>query len=440
MARKERIVLQTDTTKIQGYEQAGTLEGWRNGVSRLCVGNHRLILGISTSFAAPLLHHLDQQGFGINFRGASSVGKTTLLRAAKSVMGDHAFIRTWRATASALESVAAQHNDSVLMLDEMSEADPKDIGATAYMLANGQGKLRQTRNITLRPALTWRLIFLSTGEITLADALAQVRQKVKAGQAVRMIDIPAEAGMGLGIFDQLPEGFSNGAEFAVYLKDTTKQQHGFVFVDYLTQLTNDLPTHIQTVRDFRSEWLQQYLPKGADSQVRRVAESFATICAGGELATDFKLTGWPEGAAGESAAVCFNAWVQQRGGVGNQEQSDILNHIQNHFQEHGAAKYAYINIRPQDDKTMYRMGYKDDAGDFFVLPNRFEAELCRAGGFDKQQVIQVLQERGYLLSGGDGRPTISKRVYALNLEESTQAEKKKPTRVYHIDSSVMGGE
>ncbi|MEZ5535344.1 MAG: DUF927 domain-containing protein [Thiolinea sp.] len=293
--RKERIILQADTTKIQGYEQAGTLEGWRDEVSRLCVGNHRLILGISTSFAAPLLHHLDQQGFGINYFGASSIGKTTVLRVGKSVIGDHASIMTWLSTATALESVAAQYNDGMLPLDEMGEADPKIIGATAYMLANGQGKMRNTRNIILRPTLKWRLVFQSTGEITLAGSLAQVNQKVKAGQAVRLADLPADAGAGLGIFDRLPEGFNNGAEFADYLKDATKQQHGHTFVEYLTQLTKDLPTHIQTVRDFRAEWLQQYLPKDADSQVRRVAGSFATICAGGELATDFGLTGWPEG-------------------------------------------------------------------------------------------------------------------------------------------------
>ncbi|MEZ5450318.1 MAG: DUF927 domain-containing protein [Thiolinea sp.] len=116
---KERIILQTDTTKIQGYEQAGTLAEWRAQVCQPCTGNHRLVLAVSASFAAPLLHHLDQQGFGLHFRGISSIGKTTLLRAGKSVMGDHAHIRTWRATASALESVAAQHNDNVLFLDEM---------------------------------------------------------------------------------------------------------------------------------------------------------------------------------------------------------------------------------------------------------------------------------------------------------------------------------
>lgn len=434
---KERYILQTDVTAIQGYEQVGTLAEWCTKVSHLCRGNHRLIFAISTSFAAPLLYHLEQQGFGVNFRGASSIGKTTILRAAKSVIGDHEYIRTWRATASALESVAAQHNDNVLFLDEMGEADPREIGATAYMLANGQGKLRQTRNITLRPALTWRLIYLSTGEVSLADMLAQVKQKVKAGQAVRVIDLPADAGQGLGIFDVLPEGFSSGAEFADYLKEATKRYHGLALVVFLNSLTADLDTHKQTLQTLRAEWLQEYLPDGADSQVKRVAASFATIAAGGELATDFGITDWEAGDAGAAAAVCFQSWVQQRGGLGNQEEADILKHVKNHFEEHGSAKYAYINLRPKDEQTVYRMGYRDDVGDFFVLPSRFESELCRAGGFDKSQVIDVLTRHKLLIGGSKGRPTITKRVYSLDLDSAD--DNKKIARVYHIPSGIVGG-
>lgn len=435
--RKERYILQTNETTINGYEQSGTLAGWREKVSMLCAGNHRLVFGVSASFGAPLLYQLDQQGFGVNFKGASSIGKTTILRAAKSVMGDHAHIRTWRATASALESVAAQHNDNVLFLDEMGEADPKEIGATAYMLANGQGKQRMTRTVNLRPALTWRLIYLSTGEVSLADMLAQVKQKVKAGQAVRVIDLPAEAGQGLGIFDRLPDGFSNGADFADYLKDITRQHHGLAFADYMTRLTSDLTAHMQTVRNYRIQWKEAYVPAGADSQVKRVSDSFATIAAAGELATDMGITGWSAGDAGASAAVCFEAWLRQRGGVGNQEETDILRAFRGHFEEHGAAKYAYVEVRPQDDKTLYRMGYRDSAGDFFVLPSRFESELCSANGFDKTQVLEVLTKYKYLIIGGDGRATITKRVYSLDVEGDTV--ERKPVRVYHIAAAIVGG-
>lgn len=433
---KERFILQSSATSVQGYEQAGTLDGWRDGVARLCVGNHRLMMGVCSSFAAPLLHHLDQQGFGINYRGSSSIGKTTILRAAKSVVGDHAHIRTWRATSSALESIAAMHNDNVLLLDEMGEADPKEIGPTAYMLANGMGKARQTRTIELRPALTWRLIYLSTGEVSLADMLAQAKQRVKAGQAVRVIDLPADSGSGYGVFDCLPEGFSGGAELADTLKENTKLNHGLPFVAYMSKLVEDLPKHVAAVKALRDEWKSEYLPAEADSQVKRVADSFATVAAGGELATDLGITGWTAGDAGLSVGVCFREWYRQRGGLGNQEEADIIRHVKNHFEADGAAKYAYIETRLKDDKTMYRMGFKDSEGDYFVLTQRFDEALCREAGFDKKQVVGVLLKHGILLPGGDGRSTVTKRVYSPEADGAGASRKK--TRLYHISSSVLG--
>ena len=434
----ERFILQSNATHIQGYEQTGTLEDWREKVASLCEGNHRLVMGVSASFAAPLLHDLDQQGFGINYRGPSSIGKTTVLRVAKSVTGDHAHIRTWRATSSALESIAAMHNDNILLLDEMGEADAKEIGATAYMLANGQGKARQTRTIELRPATTWRLIYLSTGEVSLADMLMQARQRVKAGQAVRIVDLPADSGSGYGIFDHIPVGLAGGAELADYLKEVTKENHGLPFVAYMSELVKDLPRHIETVKQYRREWKDQYLPKEADSQVKRVADSFATLAAGGELATDFGITGWKKGSAGFSVANCFRAWYMQRGGLGNQEEADILKFVRNHFEADGAAKYTFINVRPQDDKTMYRMGYRDGEGDYFVLTQRFDDELCRAAGFDKKQVIEVLTKHKILIPSGDGRSTITKRVYAPDMENG--GVNKKKMRLYHISASVVGEE
>lgn len=435
--KKERVVLQMDGSTLSGYEQSGTLDAWRELVAKPCAGNSRLVLGISAAFAAPLLTPLDQQSFTIHTRGASSIGKTSMQRVGKSVSGSPQSMHTWRATASALENVAALHNDNLLCLDEIGEADPKEVGATAYMLNNGQGKLRQTRNITLRPVLRWRLVCLSTGELSLADMLAQVKQRMKAGQAVRVIDLPADAGQGFGLFERLPDGIGSGREFADQLKEATHQQHGMAFRAYLKQLVQDMPTHLKTVKDYREQWKESYLPAAADSQVGRVADSFATLAAAGELATDFGLTGWPKGEAGEGIARCFEAWIEARGGTGNQEEADILAYVRNHFEANGSAQYAYINLRPQDDKVMYRMGYRDDKNDFFVLPYRFASELCQKAGFDKKQVIAVLIKHQYLIPGGDGRSTMTKRVYSLDVQ-NPEAEKK-IERVYHIDSSIVGG-
>ena len=53
----------------------------------------------------------------------------------------------------------------------------------------------------------WRLLFLSAGEVGLAQHIRDAGKKSKAGQAVRLVDIPADAGQGHGIFDTL-HGFS----------------------------------------------------------------------------------------------------------------------------------------------------------------------------------------------------------------------------------------
>ena len=64
----------------------------------------------------------------------------------------------------------------------------------------------------------WRLLFLSSGEIGLAEHMASVQRRTRAGQEIRMVEIPADAGAGLGIFEDL-HGFENGAAFALALTD-----------------------------------------------------------------------------------------------------------------------------------------------------------------------------------------------------------------------------
>ena len=75
--------------------------------------------------------------------------------------------------------------------------EPKDAGKIAYMLANGQGKGRSTRDGSPRAVATRRLLFLSSGEISLGDLVTQSGGKIRAGQKVRVIDLPADAGAGV---------------------------------------------------------------------------------------------------------------------------------------------------------------------------------------------------------------------------------------------------
>lgn len=92
------------------------------------------------------------------------------------------YIRLWRATANGLEGLAALHNDGLLILDELSLIDPREAGEAAYLLANEQGKARASRAGTARPSAKWRLLFLSSGEESLAALMARSGRKANAGQ------------------------------------------------------------------------------------------------------------------------------------------------------------------------------------------------------------------------------------------------------------------
>ncbi len=128
------------------------------------------------------------------------------------------FVRSWRATANGLEGVALGHSDTLLCLDELSQLAAKDAGEAAYMLGNGSGKSRSSRDGSARRAAKWRVMFLSSGEISLADKVAEDGRgrRLAAGQQVRIVDIPADAGAGMRLFENL-HGFDSAEALARHL-------------------------------------------------------------------------------------------------------------------------------------------------------------------------------------------------------------------------------
>ena len=154
------------------YRTAGSLDGWKE-IAALSIGNSRLSFALCAAFAGPLLRLAGLEGGGFSFEGGSSSGKTTALQIAASVWGGPEHVRSWRATDNGLENIAVLHNDNVLILDEVGQVNGKVLAECAYMLANGQGKGRSSREGNLRKSHSWRLLFLSSGELGLADKLAE---------------------------------------------------------------------------------------------------------------------------------------------------------------------------------------------------------------------------------------------------------------------------
>ena len=225
----------------------------------------------------------------------------------------------WRATDNGLEGLAARHCDCLLCLDELAQVSPQAAGATAYMLANGAGKTRAGRTGESRAPQVWRTMFLSSGEIGIADKVAEDGRgrKATAGQQVRVIDLPADAGAGLGMFESL-HGFADANAFARHLRQAAGEYYGTAARAFLERIASRLDEIATAVAGFRDEFLSEHCPADADGQVKRAADRFGLVAAAGELATALGILPWQQGEATTCSRRVFQgmarrAWRAWRG-------------------------------------------------------------------------------------------------------------------------------
>lgn len=408
------VVFQNASAAEPAFATAGTVKQWRDTVGKLATGNSRLQFAISLAFAAPLAELADEDSGGFHYRGVSSSGKSTALKAAASVWGKPKnYVRLWRATANGLEGIAALHNDNLLILDELSQIDGKEAGQCAYMLANGQGKTRAARTGAARQPARWRLLFLSAGEVSLAALMAADGRRANAGQEIRLADIDADAGAGLGIFDTL-NGYANGGALATAIKDAANTYYGAVGLAWLHHIVSDRANVIDTLNAGIPEFIRSVVPADAVGQVERVARRFALVAVAGELATHYKLTGWKKGEANAAAKTCFESWLEGFGGAGNREERAILSQVRAFFEAHGASRFEDM-AATADQRILNRVGfYRTDANgerEFIVLSESFRKEVCQ--GLDERTVKSVLLKSGMLIPGKDGKPSQNVRLPGL---------------------------
>ena len=407
----ELVVFQNAHAIEPAFATAGTAQAWRDSVAALAAGNTRVVFAVCTAFAGTLAGMVGEDSGGFHLRGKSSCGKSTALRAAASVWGDpQTYARAWRATANGLESLASLHNDGLLILDELSQCDPKEAGEAAYLLANGQGKARAHRNGTARASLRWRLLFLSAGEESLAALIARTGRKANAGQEVRLADFDADAGVGLGAFEAL-NGCASPAALSLALKDAATRHHGVAGVVWLRAVVNDRDKLADIITGCVRQFVAENTPPDAAGQVLRVAQRFGLVAVAGELATRYGVTGWAEGEATQAAGRCFAAWLDSFGGAGNREDRVLLAQVRGFFETHGASRFedvgASIDQRVINRAGFYRTGM-EGTREFLVLPEAFKRDVC--AGFDLKAATQCLLAQGWILPGGDGRPTQKPRL------------------------------
>lgn len=422
--------------------QAGTLDGWKNGIAAPAIGNATFAFGLCLPFAAALADLLGEGGIIVNLVGASSSGKTTSARAAASAWGSPTAgagsdMGTWRGTDNGIEGRAAATSGRVLILDELKEAPPEVVSAVAYSLNGGAGKARAARDGSARALATWFIYVLSTGEIGLYAALARAKLKPDAGQGIRFIDLPATPdGSTTGAFPNL-HGAADGGTFARALDRAAREHHGHAGAAFVTALmTQPEPAQViarAAIKEAEAA-LRARVPADLEAQAGRALTHFARIAAAGEMAAAFGVLPWLKGEATEAAALAFLAWLGQRQGGGADAEGAaavqrvrdaielhpgrfvVMNHQHMTAEDREAARIAVLcgEDEPAEDTAApdpagERRSFGEVWGYSDQRPGREGFAVSKAGwdaihrGHDAQAAARALAARGLLRREGDGR-------------------------------------
>ncbi|MES2615568.1 MAG: DUF927 domain-containing protein [Bdellovibrionota bacterium] len=395
--------------KFHPFKTKGTLKEWQENIAKFAEGNSRLILCMGAAFATPLLQIIGAENIGFHFQGRSKTGKSTLMICVASIYGNpKEYILKWRSTDNGLEAVASTRNDVLLVIDELGQADGDKLGNLIYMLESGKGKNRANTNADMRTTKKWRTVFISTGEMTLADKINEDSKgkKVRAGMEARFINIAAEVDSTNGVYENL-HGFPNQPTLSKHIVESSSKFYGSAIVEYLTKITNDLEYAKEFILENIDKFKKDLCMEKVDGQVLHVANYFAIVASAGELAIKLGVLNLTQNSANIHCEKIFKNWVNEKGGTESFEETEAINQVRKFLQLHASSRF--INSKNQLPSTVSNQcGYFLSSTDnttsnnkldnkFLFYPEVFRDEVCR--GLNHKIVLNTLLKHNFLIPG-----------------------------------------
>lgn len=450
----QRLMIDKSSFAATNVGERGSLQMWKRHVAAYAVGNSRLTLALCSAFASPLLRFSPDVETGVvHLFGETSTGKTTALRVAGSVWGGKqtklGYAHSWNSTEKALLSKAASYSETLLCLDEFKLA-PSNIVQAVYDLSSGEERARLTQSGNLRRTHKFRVLVLSTGELTFGEKLGSSKrrdqQEVYGGTGVRFLDVPACPKKGHGVFDTLKfEGakqFSSGAELSEHFKEYTHRHYGHAgpaLVDYIVDRL-----HEEGEMAF-SDWLLddvkafvEYLelPQDATEEVRRLAKTFGLLASAGKVAVEAGLLPHTSESVEELIGDCFDDYISLRGGFGKRTGTSAIVSLRD-FLQRNQNRFVPLRKNATDQLaiTPNRAGYfrkrppsrRETEDWFFILPSVWKEEIESVA--PRAELTDNLERLGLLERTDAAR---QKRTFQSQVKVDGQN-----IRVYKVSARVL---
>lgn len=267
----------------------------------------------------------------------------------------------------------------------------------------GNGKARMTQEISLHHTAEWRLVVLSSGELSISQKLAEANLKHMAGHTVRVIELPSPAGNPHGFFEELHE-FSESSQLSEHLQKASAQYFGTPFRAYIERLLIDIDGEVPRLHQKIGTLSRSLIPPDSDGQVARVAKNFALFCAAGELGVRLGILPWEMHTVESAIEKCFSEWLSQRGGTKAHEATSTISRTRSLISIGRASRFLAWGCDAKSHSVSKLAGYmRETSGEteFLILRDVFCREICLGG--KPTEHAKHLYEAGLLVADGAGK-------------------------------------
>ncbi len=324
-----------------------------------------------------------------------------------------------------MEATAAAHNDNLLCLDEIGTCDVRDIRKVIYDLFGGTGKARLNKNSEAQQKRSWRIVGLSTGELSIAEKISEEpRHTTKAGLKVRLLDIAIDDNVIMDSHGASPSSFVNS------LKEHCGQFYGSagpIFIEQLIALETT-PTELSArVKKSVNEWENNLSESiNLESYQKRGIRRLALILVAGLLARDFGILPFEKAELVLAIKHIRDAWL-----------NDVLNipedikgllAIRNFIIRYRESRFLNIHSHHKAGTVI-----RDLAGyikihnnqDFYLFTDAGFLEAC--GGCSSKIAITALKKLGCLHTDDPNRAKSRHMISSLD----------KRLRLYAIKGEIL---
>lgn len=159
---------------FDSFHPNGDRDAWFRAASKARNESTIARIVLAASLASVLVGPLHALPFFVHIWGRAGNGKTMLLKLAASVWASpnssEGYVRNFNSTIVGLETAAGFFNSAPLCVDELQVVkNRRDFDDIIYMLAEGQGRSRGSKDGSFQQIKSWQNTIITTGEMPISS-------------------------------------------------------------------------------------------------------------------------------------------------------------------------------------------------------------------------------------------------------------------------------